>query len=104
MVLRWPRELRGYERGGTLREASGKLTIISPRENLRIFTLPERNEKIPLRTEGGVPPYYWYVNGIYQGKQEDGEEHCFWSLKEGTHRLSVTDGEGQTHTIRFTVE
>jgi penicillin-binding protein 1C len=104
MVLRWPRELRGYERGGTLREASGKLTIISPRENLRIFTLPERNEKIPLRTEGGVPPYYWYVNGIYQGKQEEGEEPCFWSLKEGTHRLSVTDGEGQTHTIRFTVE
>ncbi len=104
VVLRWPRELRGYERGGILREALGNLTIISPRENLRIFTLPERNEKIPLRTEGGVPPYYWYVNGIYQGKQEEGEEPCFWPLKEGTHRLSVTDGEGQTHTIGFTVE
>lgn len=104
VVLRWPRELRGYERGGTLREALGKLTIISPRENLRIFTLPDRQEKIPLRTEGGVPPYYWYVNGIYQGKQEEGEESCFWTLEEGTHRLSVTDGEGQTHTIGFTVE
>jgi penicillin-binding protein 1C len=104
VVLRWPRELRGYERGGTLREASGKLVIISPRENLRIFTLAERQEKIPLRTEGGVPPYYWYVNGIYQGKQDEGEEPYFWPLEEGSHRLSVTDGEGQTHTIRFTVE
>ncbi len=102
-VLRWPRELRGYERGGTLREAPGKLSIVSPRENLRIFTVPERKEKIPLRTEGGVPPYFWYVNGMYQGKQEEGEDPYFWSLREGKHRLSVTDGEGQTSSVVFTV-
>jgi len=102
-IVRWPRELRGYERGGLLRESSGKLSIISPQHNVRILAILEREEKIPCRTEGGVPPYFWYVDGIFRGKQEEGEEPYFWPLEEGKHRLSVTDGEGQTSSVTFEV-
>ncbi len=102
-VLHWPRELRGYERGGDIKETWGKLAIISPRENVRVFLVPERDEKILCLTEGGKPPYFWYLDGLYRGKQEKEEEPYFLSLQEGKHRLGVTDGEGQTCSILFEV-
>ncbi len=105
VVMEWPRALEGYERGGIITEPPGALGIVAPLPGgeIRFSSSREKIPKIPLLAEGGRLPLYWYVDGIYVGREDVEAQPCFWPLKPGKHVLSVVDREGRAARTDFTV-
>ncbi|MBM74353.1 MAG: penicillin-binding protein 1C [Proteobacteria bacterium] len=77
---------------------SGSLELRSPESHRTYFKLsnaPEEEHRLPLQAEYAdvEAPLYWYVNGRYWGTSTS-QETLWWNLEQGSHRISVEDGQG----------
>ncbi|QGY41932.1 penicillin-binding protein 1C [Pseudodesulfovibrio cashew] len=65
---------------------------------------PARFQQIALRAETADPdqPLWWYVDGDFAGSAKPGAP-LFLPMVPGEHAASVTDSQGRTNSVRFTV-
>lgn len=65
---------------------------------------PSEYQQIVLEAATGEPdrPLWWYVDNRFAGKST-GDDKLFHHARPGIHRVSVTDEQGRTDSLTFTV-
>lgn len=101
----WPVEFEDFALRRALDIDGGKpVSIISPHPGARYFITPLGGEqKFALKSEGAALPVYWFVGGLFAGKQERADP-VFWTLKEGRFTVSLVDGRGRTASSWMVVD
>ena len=100
MTVRWPEELRAFFAKGDEHNEIKKALITSPRAGA-IYELAKNREKLPLTVQGLSGTLYWFIDGQLEASSENGA--AFWKMTEGTHKISVTDEEGNGAEAAFKV-
>ncbi len=57
--------------------------------------------EILIDVRGGTRPLHWMLDGRYMGSQDSATPFAWHPQREGELRLSVMDGRGSAHSIRF---
>lgn len=100
VTVRWPEELRAFFAKGDEHNEIKKALITSPRAGA-IYELAKNREKLPLTVQGLSGTLYWFIDGQLEASSENGA--AFWKMTEGTHKISVTDEEGNGAEAAFKV-
>jgi penicillin-binding protein 1C len=104
VFIDWPRELKNWMQVREQRQIPAHLVrITSPASNRTIILQNGQGttERIFLSAEGD-PPHYWYLDGKYIGKSQNGDG-MFADVGHGHHKLSVLSGEA-SDLISFEVK
>ena len=97
----WPKELRGFfAKDETVLNIKNPV-ITSPR-SAALYDLDKNRDKLPLTVDGLSGTVYWFVDGKLEAVSENGEA-VFWKMTEGTHKVSVTDEDGNGAETEFKV-
>ena len=102
-TLLWPAELAAQRTPASEIRRRAGIAITSPLAEAVYYMAPlAREQKIPLRVEGGIGKIWWYLNGSYIGNSVAGETF-FHNFPDGRHLISASDGEGRTAATKLTV-
>ncbi len=99
----WPAELEEFARRTSATVRAKGVTVTSPLSESIYYLAPgDGSRRIAFTCEGGVRPFFWFVDGEFYGKQTD-PGSLFWTMAQGKHRVAVTDSAGSSATTSFEV-
>jgi penicillin-binding protein 1C len=101
-ALLWPSGLSAPI-GSLETQKRANIIIASPIAQAVYYLAPlAKEQKIPLRVEGGTGKIWWYMDGRYIGFSQTGEAF-YHNFPDGRHFVSAADEEGRAATTQFAV-
>ncbi len=99
----WPSELEDFARRTSAAVRAKGANITSPLPDSICYLAPgDVSRRIAFTCEGGVRPFFWFVDGEFYGRQ-GGAGSLFWTMTPGKHRVAVTDSAGNSAASAFEV-